>query len=165
MARSASRHSSRPCASDGDPMAGYRLEFGRRSFGFTALAGTGLSILAQALTSNQTIIMLALIIGISFYSLVSIAFFGTCVDVGGNRAATISGTMNFFGQSAAFVFSITFGKMADTGGFSLPVYILIVALLAGAFLWFAIDPSKPLVVNEEVKPVSEETLVNQFKLT
>ena len=129
------------------------IKFGRRSFGFSVLAGSGLSILAQAITSNHTIIMTALIIGISFYSLVAIPFFGTCVDIGGNRAATISGTMNFCGQGAAFLFSVIFGKMADTTGFSLPVYILITALIVGAFLWYFVDPSKPLVVKDNTAPV------------
>lgn len=129
------------------------IKFGRRSFGFSVLAGSGVSILAQAITSNHTIIITALIIGISFYSLVAIPFFGTCVDLGGNRAATISGTMNFCGQGAAFLFSIIFGKMADTTGFSLPVYILITALIVGAFLWYFVDPSKPLVVEDKTAPV------------
>jgi MFS transporter, ACS family, glucarate transporter len=125
------------------------IKFGRRSFGFSTLAGPGLSILAQALTSNHTMIMVTLIIGISFYSLVAIPFFGTCVDIGGNRAATISGTMNFCGQSAAFLFSIIFGRMADKTGFSLPVYILIAALIAGAFLWYFVDPSKQLITKDQ----------------
>jgi MFS family permease len=141
------------------------VKFGRRSFGFAVLAMPALSILAQALTSNHSIIIVALTTGIAFYCMLSIPNYGTCVDISGNRAATVAGIMNCFGQSAAFIFSITFGKMADTAGFSLPVYILVTALLSGAFLWFVVDPSKPLVANEEVKPVSDETIVNQYKLT
>lgn len=51
-----------------------------------------------------------------------------------------------------------FGKLADTSGFSLPVYILIMALIAGAFLWFAVDPSRPLVVNEKTESLPTELL-------
>lgn len=140
------------------------IVFGRRSFGFIVLAIPGLSILTQALTSNHTVIIAALIIGISVYSLIGIPSYGTCVDIGGNRAATVAGTMNFCGQSAAFLFSIIFGKLADSAGFSLPVYILIAALLLGAFLWLAVDPSKPLVVNENAEAVSTDPVLIQLEI-
>lgn len=52
-------------------------------------------------------------------------------------------------SAAAFIFSLVFGTMADNTGFTLLVYILITALIAGAFLWFLVDPSKQLVINEE----------------
>jgi hypothetical protein len=32
------------------------------------------------------------------------------------------------------------------------------ALIAGAFLWFAVDPSRPLVVNEKTESLPTELL-------
>jgi ACS family glucarate transporter-like MFS transporter len=77
------------------------------------------------------------------------------VDIGGGRAATVSGIMNFCGQFTAFLFVLFFGKVVDALGFAIPVYILAAVLLLGALLWFFVDPSKPLVVteNEKARPV------------
>jgi sugar phosphate permease len=137
------------------------VRFGRRCFGIFVLLAPGLFILAQTQTVNHTIITGSIIAGITSYTLTAIPFFGTCVDIGGNRAATVSGTMNFCGQAAAFIFSIIFGKMADTTGFSLPVYILVIALIAGSVLWLAVDPSKPLIVDETEKSMSTAASIQQ----
>jgi ACS family glucarate transporter-like MFS transporter len=141
------------------------IGFGRRSFGFVILAISGLSILIQTFASNHTLISVAFIIGISFYSSIGIPSYGTCVDIGGGRAATIAGTMNFCGQFTAFLFVTFFGKLVDISGFNFPVYILVVILIAGALLWFLVDPSKPLVVDEEIKPASVNPPINQLGLT
>ena len=126
------------------------IRFGRRSFGFTLLAISGLSILGQMFTSNHALIMALFITGLSFYSSIGIPSYGTCVDISGSRAATISGTMNFCGQFTAFLFVTFFGKLVDvSNGFSLPVYILVAILFTGAMLWFLVDPSKALMTDEE----------------
>ena len=133
------------------------IKFGRRSFGFTLLAISGLSILGQMFTSNHALIMALFITGLSFYSSIGIPSYGTCVDISGSRAATISGTMNFCGQFTAFLFVTFFGKLVDaSNGFSLPVYILVAILFTGALLWFLVDPSKPLLTDEERKSVLTE---------
>jgi len=129
------------------------IRFGRRSLGFTILAVTGLAMLTQPLASNHMIISLLFITGIAVYSSIGIPSYGTCVDIGGSRAATVSGIMNFCGQFTAFLFVLFFGKIVDALGFAVPVYLLAVALLTGSLLWFFVDPSKPLVVHEKANPV------------
>jgi len=127
------------------------IKFGRRSLGLTILAITGLAILTLPFNSNHIIISVLFIIGITFYSSIGIPSYGTCVDIGGSRAATVSGIMNFCGQFTAFLFVLFFGKIVDALGFAVPVYMLAVALLTGSLLWFFVDPSKPLVMNENAK--------------
>jgi sugar phosphate permease len=138
------------------------VKFGRRCFGIFVLVAPGLSILAQTQTSNHAIIVALIVAGIASYSLTAIPFFGTCVDIGGNRAATVSGTMNFCGQSAAFIFSIVFGKMADIMGYSLPVYILAIALIAGSGIWLGVDASKPLIVGEAAESKATAPSIDQL---
>ena len=95
--------------------------------------------------------IIRIIVGVLFISPVSIPSFGTCVDIGGSRAGTVSGIMNFCAQLTSFFLVTVFGKLIDAShGFSLPVYILVTSLLVCSFLWFVVDPSKPLAVDEEV---------------
>jgi sugar phosphate permease len=137
------------------------IKFGRRSVGFTLLAMCGLSVLMQTFISNHVTIIAVLIIGVFFLSPMGIPSYGTCVDIGGHRAGTVSGIMNFCAQMASFFFVTLFGKLADTShGFSLPVYILATVLLVCSFLWFVVDPSKPLVEDEEVRSVSVVPVLN-----
>lgn len=130
------------------------IRFGRRSVGFTILAMCGLSILMQTLVSDHTAIIVTLIIGVFFLSPMGVPAYGTCVDIGGSRAGTVSGIMNFWAQLTSFFFVTVFGKLIDAShGFSLPVYILVGLLLVCSFLWFAVDPSKPLEINENRVPL------------
>src|SRR5215831_16340837 len=111
----------------------------------------------QTFLSNPTAIIVALIMGVFFLAPMGIPHFGTCVDIGGSRAGTISGIMNFCGQLTAFFFVTVFGKLIDAShGFSLPVYILAAVLLSSSFLWFVVDPSKPLVVKEDAEAFPTE---------
>ncbi|HEY6064465.1 MAG TPA: hypothetical protein VIV35_12690 [Chitinophagaceae bacterium] len=72
----------------------------------------------------------------------------TCIDIGGSRAGTVAGIMNFFGQTGAFFLAITFGKVADiANNFNPPVLALAAILVTGSILWIFVDPSKPLLAN------------------
>jgi ACS family glucarate transporter-like MFS transporter len=126
------------------------LKIGRSFFGFAVLCVMGVSILAQTFTSNHNIILALMIVGVFFQAIHGVPALSACVDISGNRAATVSGIMNFCGQFAAFLIVILFGKIADiTHGFNMPLYIIVTALFTGAFLWLVVDPSKPLIVKDE----------------
>ena len=122
------------------------LRAGRSFFGLAVLCVMGISIVAQTFTSNHTIIIILMIIGIFFQAIHGIPALSVCVDIAGSRAATVSGIMNFCGQLAAFLIVILFGKIADiTHSFNVPLYIIAAALFIGALLWLAVDPAKQLV--------------------
>ena len=62
------------------------------------------------------------------FSLVTIVLtcFSTCIDVGGDRVSTITGIMNFCGQSGAFIMSMIFGKLVDfTHSYETPQYVML----------------------------------------
>ena len=72
--------------------------------------------------------------------------FSTCIDLGGDRVSTITGFMNFFGQSGSFVMSMMFGKIVDlTHNYEAPQYLMVALLMVGGICWFWIDASKKIV--------------------
>jgi MFS transporter, ACS family, glucarate transporter len=121
------------------------VRFGRRVLGMSALGGLGLSLLATGFLSDAKLVAASLITGYAFFVATGAAFYSTCVDIGGSKAGTVTGIMNFCGQTGAFVLALTFGKLADaTGSFEVPVFVLAGVLLMGCLLWLLVDPAKPL---------------------
>ena len=122
------------------------LRFGRRFIGVLALGMLSLSFLVAAVTTNNTIVAVSLIIGHLFFSANGIASYSTCVDIGGDNAGTVAGIMNFFGQTGAFFLAIIFGKIADlTHTFNTPMLVLAGVLITGSLLWLFVDPSRPII--------------------
>jgi cyanate permease len=82
-----------------------------------------------------------------FLSISVINSFSVCVDIGGDRACTIAGMMNFVGQMGAFAMSILFGKLVDiTHNFETPQYLMVIISIVGALLWTGIDASKRIFI-------------------
>ena len=122
------------------------LKFGRRFLGILPMSMLALALVVVALSSNNIIVIVALYFGQLLYSFIPVVSFSTCVDVGGHRAGTIAGTMNFFGQIGAFFLAITFGKFADAmHSFIFPMFLIAGVLLAGSVFWLFVDPTKELV--------------------
>jgi sugar phosphate permease len=121
------------------------LRFGRRFFGIFAMAMLVLSFLMCAATPSNAVVIASLFGGQLFYSFIPVVSFSTCVDIGGDRAGTVAGIMNFFGQVGAFFLAIMFGKIADmTNSFSMPLVIVAGLLLVGCFCWLLVDASTPI---------------------
>ena len=124
------------------------LKVGRKSIGISGLVTTGLSFLIAATTTSNQVVAISLFIGgLAFYSLNGIASFCTCVDIGGSRAGTVAGIMNFFGQTGGFILAMTFGKIADMAhNFNTSMYVLGGVVLTGSLFWVFVDPSKALII-------------------
>ena len=124
------------------------LKVGRKSIGISGLVITGLSFLIAATTTSNQVVAISLFIGgLAFYSLNGIASFCTCVDIGGSRAGTVAGIMNFFGQTGGFILAMTFGKIADMAhNFNTSMYVLGGVVLTGSLFWVLVDPSKALIM-------------------
>jgi MFS transporter, ACS family, glucarate transporter len=125
------------------------LVFGRRFFGVLAQGGSCIFLLLASLISNNIMVVIMLVIGHLFFSANGIASFSTCVDIGGSKAGTVAGVMNFFGQVGGFLLSMSFGKIADlANNFTVPIFVLASVLLIGSLLWFFVDPRKQVVLEE-----------------
>jgi sugar phosphate permease len=130
------------------------LVFGRRFFGVLAQGGSCICLLVACFISNNTLVAILLIIGHLFFAANGIASFATCVDIGGSKAGTVAGIMNFFGQMGGFLLSISFGKLADlANNFSVPIFVLVGVLFTGALLWLFVDPRKQVVLDDDRKQI------------
>ena len=107
----------------------------------TGIGMCGLMILLAALVQQNTIAA-ACLVGANFsYSFGVMSSYGVCADIGRNNTGTVTGAMNFAGQTGAFFLAIVFGKIAEvTHSFQYPLLIVAAVLAVGFLLWFVIDP-------------------------
>ena len=123
------------------------LRFGRRSIAMTGIGMCGLLILTTAMVTQNNIAVAALVTANGFYGFCVMSCFGVCSDIGRNNAGTVTGAMNFFGQTGAFFLAIVFGKIAQvTNNLNYPLFVVAGVLLVSFLLWFAIDPLQQLKV-------------------
>jgi len=121
------------------------LVFGRRLVGSLGLGLAGILLIVTASASDNHIAVLSLLACGFCYHFFAITAFSTCVDIGGAKSGTMTGIMNFFGQTGAFLLSISFGKIADVmHNYNTPVFLIAGILMLGAVSWLAIDPSRKI---------------------
>ena len=119
-------------------------------FGYSMMA---LLVFLSAESSNHLTVSLCLLSAHFFMPFTVINSFSACVDIGGERACTLAGIMNFFGQTGAFIMSIFFGRIVDfTHSFDTPQFLMACVLLLGALLWIGIDASRKITFPIELKP-------------
>ena len=134
------------------------LVFGRRVIGMMALGMAGLFLVITATSSDNYTAIICLWICYFCYSFFPITAFSTCVDIGGSKAGTMGGIMNFAGQIGAFSVSVVFGKIVDmVHNYNTPVLLIAGVLITGSFAWLAIDPSKKI---EHFRPITPITMGN-----
>ncbi len=128
----------------------FGLKIGRRSVGIMGMGVSSIIILAAATTTDNQMAAYLLAIGMGFKDLTLPVAFAVCVDIGRDKAGTVSGAMNMVGQLGAVFLSLLFGYIVQlTGDFNKPLYLIATLLMCGCGLWFLIDPTKP-VYQEEV---------------
>ena len=121
------------------------LRFSRRFTAICCFSIMAVLVFLSAKSTNHLTISLLLISAHFFLPFTVINSFSACVDIGGERACTLAGIMNFFGQTGAFIMSIFFGRIVDfTHSFDTPQFLMTGILLLGALLWCGIDSSKKL---------------------
>ena len=99
----------------------------------------GLLILLAALTQQNNIAAACLVGANWFYSFSVMSSYGVCADIGKNNSGTVTGAMNFAGQTGAFFLAIVFGKIADvTHNFEYPLFAVAGVLAIGFLMWFLI---------------------------
>lgn len=131
----------------------FGLKIGRRSVGIMGMGVSSIIILAAATTTDNQTAAYLLAIGMGFKDLTLPVAFAVCVDIGRDKAGTVSGAMNMVGQLGAVFLSLLFGYIVQlTGDFNKPLYLIATLLMCGCGLWFLIDPTKP-VYQEEVSTI------------
>lgn len=119
------------------------VRLARRLIGAVSFGLMAIMVLISAESSNHFVIAICLMSAHFFQSPNVINSFASCVEMGGDRAGTVAGIMNFVGQTGAFLMSIFFGRIVDiSGSFDAPQFLMVGVLLVGALLWIRIDVTK-----------------------
>jgi nitrate/nitrite transporter NarK len=73
------------------------------------------------------------------------------VDIGGDRVSTLTGVMNFCGQTGAFLMSMVFGKIVDyTHSYEALQFLMAILLVVAGLCWRGIDSSRKIVMDPEM---------------
>ncbi len=121
------------------------LKFGRRFMGVGTLGVMSLLFFITAVTPNTAIAVGCLMFSYFFMPPFLTNTLSACIDIGGSKAGTVVGIVNFCGQAGAFFLLILFGKIVDvTHSFNAPLFVVAGVLFTGCLLWMFVDASKPL---------------------
>ncbi|MDQ6677768.1 MAG: MFS transporter [Acidobacteriota bacterium] len=79
---------------------------------------------------------------------------GACMDVGGQYAGTLSGTMNMMGNAGGAIAPVIAGYLLKATGddWNLVIYVAAAVYFVGAFFWLALDPVTPLDSHHGLEP-------------
>jgi MFS family permease len=133
----------------------FGLARGRRYVGATALLISALFLMAVAATTGKASGVILLALGFGVMDCMLPAAWATCVDLGGRYSGAVSGAMNTAGQAGGFVCTLLFGYLVKGfGRYDMPIFIIAGMVMISAYLFWQIDPSKPLV--EESSPETGE---------
>lgn len=124
---------------------------GRRTMGYMGCLGAAALLMIHTGVSDAFWAMV--IMGLASFSndLVMPGAWGSCMDVGGKYAGTLSGSMNMMGNLGGATAPITLGYIVqNTGNWTLAFYIMAAAYVVAAVAWALLDPVTPL--EAEKKP-------------
>jgi MFS family permease len=122
----------------------YGKKWGRRIVPMIGLFVSGLCMIGASLVTDNTIAIIALGIGMAFMDVTAPVAWAVAMDLGGLKSGSVSGSMNAAGLTAAYLSTVLFGYLATAYGYYLPVLLIGVIVLSGAFIWLKIDATKTL---------------------
>jgi MFS transporter, ACS family, glucarate transporter len=130
----------------------YGLRLGRCLVGFGSLAAAGLFLFAGAWSQGAVSAVLIALAAASSNFLLG-ASWGTCADIAGDHAATISAAMNTSGQVGGVLSPIAFAFLTRTSAsWAAPLYVTAALYLGGAICWYFVHPERTLAMNGSSGP-------------
>ncbi len=118
----------------------------RRLLACTGFAGAGGLFIVASFLQDPLVVML--VIGFASFcnDLVMPTSWGTCMDVGGKLAGTLSGTMNMMGNFGGALYPVVTGYILrhTNNNWNIPLYVSAGVYFVGIFLWLALDPVTPI---------------------
>lgn len=121
----------------------FGLRIGRATVGGVSLLAAGGFLIAGTFTGNPYKSALLIALGGASSNFLLPAAWGSCVDLGGRHAGTLSAAMNTSGQIGAFLSPMIMGLCVQWfGSWNAPLYLMAALYLAGAACWGWIDPGR-----------------------
>jgi MFS family permease len=123
----------------------YGLRLGRCGLGAVAYSIAGVALLGAAASSTPVVAatLIAVATGLTMFTLG--AAWGTVMEVGRNHVAVVGATMNSVGNLAAMLNPLIVAYSVQWfGSWNLPLYLMGVLFLVGAFCWTLVDPARPV---------------------
>ena len=117
----------------------YGKKWGRRLVPMIGLFVSGICIIGASLISDNTVAIVALGAGMAFMDVTAPVAWAVAMDLGGTKSGTVSGSMNTAGLTGAYLSTVLFGYLASSFGYYLPLLLIGIIVLAGAFIWLKID--------------------------
>ncbi len=133
----------------------YGLRLGRCGLGAVAYSIAGVALLGAAASSTPVVAatLIALATGLTMFTLG--AAWGTVMEVGRNHVAVVGATMNSVGNLAAMLNPLIVAYSVQWfGSWNLPLYLMGVLFLLGAFCWTLVDPARPVFDELRIPSVS-----------
>jgi MFS transporter, ACS family, glucarate transporter len=126
--------------------------FTRKTIAMVSFWFMSLAIFVSARAADQILITVSFVAASFLLVIIVLTCFATCVDIGGDRVSTLTGIMNFCGQSGAFLMSMIFGKIVDyTHSFEVPQFLMAILLVIAGICWTGIDASRKIIAEPELK--------------
>src|SRR5215467_7071065 len=125
------------------------LRLSRSGVGATAMALTAVFLIPGAATGNAVLAVALLSVAAFFLEMNIGPAWAVAMDVGGECAGTVSGTMNMFGGLAGALSPIIFAAVWQrTGSAVLPFLISGSLMVVGAVAWMFIDPTRSVLARK-----------------
>ena len=121
----------------------FGLRIGRASIGGAGLLAAGACMMAGTFTANPYSSALLIALGAAASNFMLPAAWGSCVDLGGRHAGTLSAVMNTSGQIGGVLSPMIVGVSVQWfGSWNAPLYLTAALYVLGAICWGWIDPGR-----------------------
>jgi MFS family permease len=132
-----------------------RLRWARRLPAMAGLLAAAVFLALAALLESNNAAMIALALSFGCSDLILAVCWATCLDVGGEHAGTVSGTMNSLGQIGGVIAPVLVGWLVEElHSWQLPLLISAAYYVVSALLWLLIDAERPLPTSIEGSPAA-----------
>ena len=114
----------------------YGISVGRKALGSTSLAVSAVCMFLAAFIPGKMAVFVFLSLCFGIFDLMLPSAWALCVDLGKQRAGTLSGAMNTAGNIGGFCCGILFGELVQqSGNYNLPLYMIAAMLVISAVLF------------------------------
>jgi ACS family glucarate transporter-like MFS transporter len=118
----------------------------RRVMALIGFLGAGLLMLLSIALRDPVAAMMAMGLACFCNDITMPGTWAACLDLGGRHAGTLAGAMNMAGSLGGMLSPLMVGLLLDLThqNWTVPLYVIAGAYLAGGFCWLGIDPVTPL---------------------